>query len=148
MLTYYYPVAFILSLVLTIAYAYRWHKHFDIYFTLTFTFIPLVNLGYVMIGRAVNLEEALNAQRVIYLGGCFLIYFIMLGIFSFCQIEISKLVRTVTLALISVLYCFVLTMGIAPFFYKNVSFVQENGHFVLIREYGPVHTVFIIALLL
>ena len=82
MISYYYPAAFIISLILTITYAYRWHKHFVVYFTLTFTLIPLVNLGYVLIGRATGLEEALIAQRIIYLGGCFLIYFLMLGIFK------------------------------------------------------------------
>ena len=148
MISYYYPVAFIISLILTITYAYRWHKHFVVYFTLTFTLIPLVNLGYVLIGRATGLEEALNAQRIIYIGGCFLIYFLMLAIFSFCQIEVSKLVRTVSLTLLSVLYCFVLTMGVAPFFYKTVTYEQKNGQYFLIREYGPAHTVFIIALLL
>ena len=148
MISYYYPAAFIISLILTITYAYRWHKHFVVYFTLTFTLIPLVNLGYVLIGRATGLEEALNAQRIIYIGGCFLIYFLMLAIFSFCQIEVSKLVRTVSLTLLSVLYCFVLTMGVAPFFYKTVTYEQKNGQYFLIREYGPAHTVFIIALLL
>ena len=146
MLTIYYMTAFILSAVLTITYAYQWHKTFDVYFTLVFTMIPLVNLGYVLRDAAVSLDSALNAQKIIYIGGCYLIFFIMLSIFNMCRVRVSRLVRTLIFLFISVIFGFVLTIGIYPFFYRDASFEMVDGRGVLTRTYGPVHTIFYIML--
>jgi len=148
MFMWYYIGTFLASFFLTIVYAARWNKRFDIYLTLIFTMIPLVNLGNAMMGLAKVLEEALLAQRIIYIGGCFQIFFIMLNICSLCQIEISKSVKTIALLILSVLYLFVQTIGYYPFFYSRVSFEIIDGHGVLHRTYGPVHAVFVAAVIL
>ena len=144
MITNYYIGAFIASFVLTIIYTYRWHKHFNVYFTLVFTLIPLVNLGYVLLALSQHLDAALAAQKIIYIGGCFLLFFITMSIFSLCQIEISKLYRTLTIIFITAVYFLVLTIGYLPVFYRNVSFEIVDGQGVLRREYGPAHTIFYI----
>lgn len=141
-LLYYYSAAFILSFILTVAFAYRWHKHFAVYFTVVFTLIPLVNLGYVFRELSHSLEAAVISQKVIYVGGCFLVYFIMLSIFSLCQVPVSKLGRTVMLAFVALIYASVLTIGYSPLFYSRVSYETVGGHGVLVREYGPMHSIF------
>ncbi len=142
MVLWYYIGLFLASFILTIIYALMWHKHVNVYFTLVFIIIPLVNLGYVMLAFSRGLESALSAQRIIYIGGCFLIFFIMLSIFSTCDIEIPKPIKMFTLVIISVIYLFVLTIGYLPVFYSSVSFEIVGDHGVLMREYGPMHTVF------
>ena len=142
MALWYYMGLFLVSFILTIIYAARWHKRFDVYFTLIFTIIPLVTLGYVMLALSTGLESALLAQRIIYIGGCFLVFFIMLAIFSLCHIEIPKPAKVFTFVFISIIYLFVLTIGYLPVFYTSVSFRIVEGHGVLSRQYGPMHTVF------
>ena len=142
MALWYYITLFILSFIMTNIYAAKWHKHFDVYFTLVFTMIPLVNLGYMMLALSKGLESALFAMRIIYIGGCFLIFFIMLSIFSLCGITVPKTVKVCTLIFLSILYLSVLTIGFLPWFYTNVSFEIVNGYGILHREYGPAHTVF------
>ena len=142
LMLYYYVTAFILSFILTVVFAYRWHKHFAVYFTVVFTLIPLVNLGYVFRELSQSLEGAVISQKVIYVGGCFLVYFIMLSIFSLCQVPITKLGRTAMLVFVGLVYASVLTIGYYPFFYSKVSYEIVDGHGVLVREYGPMHTTF------
>ena len=67
MALWYYITLFILSFIMTNIYAAKWHKHFDVYFTLVFTMIPLVNLGYMMLALSKGLESALFAMRIIYI---------------------------------------------------------------------------------
>ena len=139
---YYYTAVFALSLVLSIIFAYRWHRHFDIYFTLIFTLIPLVNLGYVMRFLAKTLDSAIMAQKIVYLGGCYLIFFITLCVFRLCGIPIRRLGSTLTLTAVSAVYGLVFTIGYYPVFYKEVSFKITEGQGILLRRYGPGHTVF------
>ena len=138
----YYFILFITSFVLTLIYAYCWHRHFDVYLTLIFTLIPLVNLGYTFRAAATNLEEAVVAQKFIYIGGCFLIYFITRLIFSLCNIRIAKSLRMLAFGVIFAIYMSVLTIGYASVFYTDVSFEIIRGHGVLLRSYGPCHTIF------
>ena len=142
MINLFYLISFILSLLLTIAYAWNWHRHFDICFTLVFALIPIVNLGYVLRMNAAGLNEALLAQKIIYLGGCFLIYFIMRTILSLCRIPFSRTMRTLSLFFITCVYCTVLTIGTSPIFYSFASLENIDGHAVLLRKYGPAHAVF------
>lgn len=144
----FYEAVFFVSLVLSLAYAYMWHKHFDVHFTLIFIFIPLSNLGYVLLSRAHSLESALYANRMIYLGGCYLIVFIMFSIFNMCNINIPKSVRLLMFLLSSLIYLSVLTTGIKKYFYKYVSFKRENGCGILYnKQYGFMHTVFLIMII-
>ena len=148
MVSAYYLASFLISFALTLVYAYKWHRHFDLYTVLMYVLIPLVNLAYVFLDRSTELQSALNAQKIIYIGGCFLIYFIMFSIFNLCDIRVSKPVRTLSLVIISVIYLFVLTIGEAPYFYTRVSLTMIDGRAVLDRSYGPVHTIFYILLVL
>ena len=70
----YYSITFAISLVLSLVYVQIWHKHFDVHFTLIFTFVPIANLGFLLGVLSVNLEEAILANDIKYLG-CFLMLF-------------------------------------------------------------------------
>ena len=142
MISQYYLFSFLLSFLLTIAYAWNWHRHFDVCFTLVFTLIPIVNLGYVLRMNANNLESILSAQKIIYLGGCFLVYFIMRTILSLCRIPFSRVMRTLALFFISCVYSTVLTIGSSPIFYSSARYEVIDGQAVLLREHGPAHHVF------
>ncbi len=143
----FYLITFIVSFILTILYAFHWRKHFEVSLTLVFVLIPLVNLGYVWFAYSRNLQSAVISQKVIYVGGCFLIYFIMLSIFNLCDIPVKRIARMIGMAVVSVCYGLVLTIGYRPYFYKNISFEVVGGHGVLYREYGPGHTFFYVVVL-
>ena len=60
----FYSVLFVMSLVLTLIYAYRWNKHYDINLTLTFVLMPVTIYGYVIMNSADTLHAALNGKKL------------------------------------------------------------------------------------
>ncbi|MBO4610258.1 MAG: HD domain-containing protein [Lachnospiraceae bacterium] len=148
MITLYYGLVLAASLVCTTIYMYMWHKHFDTNFTLIFTFVPVACIGYFFSSIAQNLGEALFAQRITYLGACFLQLFIVESIFNLCRIEIGKWVRTAMFLLITAVYAPVLNVGFGTSFYRSASFEIVNGRGILTREYGPAHTAIYIVYML
>ena len=138
----YYRLMLIISVILMLVFAGQQFKHVDLGFSVSFVLIPIVNLGYLELARSFDLHDAILANKITYLGGCYLNTFLFLGVLSLCHIEISKVARTTLLAAVSVLYAFVLSIGRKPYFYTNVEAERVNGAMVLIKDYGPVHTLF------
>ena len=143
MVAAYYGISFLASLVLLVLYMFIWHKHFDVHITLIFLLVPLSNLGYYLLTRANTLGEALMANRVIYIGGCYLLLIITLSVFSLCHIKLSRWVRAGMLLASTLVYLSVLTIGASPAFYRTVTFEVIDGMGTLKKEYGPMHTVFL-----
>lgn len=146
--TIFYGVLFLISLCFAAGYVYIWHKHFDVNFNMIFTLVPVACLGYYLLADSVNLESALAAQQIVYIGGCFLQLFIVLSIFNLCKINIPKWVRTAMFAACALVYGSVLTVGHTKIFYSSVDFVIADGVPVLLREYGFMHTVFYVVLII
>ncbi|MCR5294709.1 MAG: HD domain-containing protein [Lachnospiraceae bacterium] len=146
-LSYYYCV-FALALVFSGIYVYMWHKHFNSSFTMIFTLVPVSCLGYIFYAGSTNLEGAVAAIQITYVGGCFLQLFIVLNIISLCGIDLASWVRTAMFAVCAICFGAVLTIGRRDYYYKSVSFEMRDGSGVLIREYGVMHTVFYAVLVL
>ena len=138
----YYDVVFALSLLLLLIYTFMWHRHFDVLITLMFVLVPITNLGYSLLARAENLQAALNANKLTYLGGCYQLLVIMLVVFSLCKINLNRWLRTGFLALSTLVYLASLTSGSLPWFYRSVRFERVDGAALLWKEYGFMHTVF------
>ncbi len=139
-MTVYYEILFGLSVLLTLIYLAIWHKHFDVHISLIFAFIPIANLGYAMMAHARDLNTALTAAKITYIGGCFLALFITQSIFGLCHIKLKRWMSAVLTGISMVSYSFALTMGNAPYFYKTVSFEIDKGMGRLIKTYGFAHT--------
>ena len=82
MVVFFYNSMLALSLVLTLVYLFLWHKHFDVHITLVFALVPVTNLGYTLMANASDLNSALVARKLTYLGGCYLLLMILLIVFS------------------------------------------------------------------
>lgn len=136
----YYEILFGLSVALTLIYILRWHKHFDVHISLIFAFIPVANLGYAMLAHAANLEAALLAVKVTYIGGCFLSLFITQSIFGLCHIELKRWMHAVLMLMSLASFALVLTIGNSPIFYKTVEFDFYKGMSLLTKTYGWGHT--------
>lgn len=139
-MTAYYEILFGLSVLLTLIYIVIWHKHFDTHISLIFAFIPVANLGYAMMAHSRSLDAAIDAAKLTYIGGCFLVLFITQSIFSLCHIELKRWMSAVMTVICLVSYAFALTMGSKPWFYKTVSFEIDKGMGRVIKTYGFAHT--------
>ena len=138
-----YVFPFVASVILTVIYIAMWHKHFDVHLSLIFTCIPISQMGYVALAYSRNIEAAVLANKIIYIGGCFLPLLITLSIMSLCKINIPNSVSALLFLSAFGIYGTVWTIGIAPLFYSSYDFAVINGIGQLVnKEYGFAHTSF------
>ena len=142
----YYEITFAITVVLAIFYVFIWNKHFDVNITAIFLLVPIANLGYVLEVMATDLGSAITAQKIVYIGGCFCPYFVTMSILNLSAIEVKRWIRTVFFILNAGIYLSVMTIGYLGLFYKGVTLENIDGTWILVKDYGPMHTVFHIAL--
>ncbi|MBQ6121803.1 MAG: HD domain-containing protein [Clostridia bacterium] len=142
MITAYYDILFLLSLVLGLAYVFMWHKHYDVHITLVFVFVPVSNLGYTMLCRAQTLGEALIANRLSYTCGLYLLPILVFSVFSLCQLHLNRWVRVGILGVNTLLFLSIGGVGENTLFYRSIAFERVGDMVILTKEYGPLHTAF------
>lgn len=134
--------------LLLLIYAARWQKSFNVYYTLIFTIVPVAVLGCFFRSVSKTAEEAFMAQKIVYIGGCFLVYFITLAILDLCSFSVPKIVRTVTLLINSLLFLSIQTTEYTGLFYTKYGITKVNSGVYLTRSYGPLHTVYMTVLII
>ncbi len=144
MVILFYKACVGLSAVMLLLFVMEWRKNAAFEYMFTFALVPVVNLGYVWLADSDNLEEAMIAQKIIYIGGCFLNLFLLFGIFSICNIKLKSWVKTLLIFAAFLMYGGTLTMDKGELYYKSVTFKKVGELTLLEKEYGPIHTVFYI----
>ena len=142
MASLFYGSVFVASLICTAVYIYIWHKRFDVNFTLIFTLVPISCMGYLLQSVCRNAEEAMISVKIVYAGGVFLQLFMMLSIFNFCRIEISRLTRVLLFTVGTFIYASILSIGYTDLFYKELTLKIVGGNTILQKTYCWMHTVF------
>ena len=143
----FYLICLILSCFCTVLFVIRYTRQVPIQFPLIFLILPIVQMGYLMFSMSSNLEEALLATKIIYLGGCFIQTFVLFSILHIYRIHLRKTFQTTLYAIAVIMYGFVLTIGFNSSFYKSAEFeITADGARLLHKEYGMVHSLFYVQL--
>lgn len=122
-------------------------KKRDVWLLFVFVSVSLCNLGYFMISVSPSLGSALNSNRIAYLGSVFLPFFMLMMVLRFCGMKRSKPLM-ITLVTVGVLMLGITTSpGILPIYYSTVDIEIVDGVTTLIREYGPLHTLYYVYLI-
>lgn len=145
MLIYYVLMAAFATCNLAI-FAASQNKRANTYFALLFYLAFISNFGYLALAMSTNLEEALLANKICYFGGCFLPVCIFLAILQICNYSMPRIYCFLLFAASIIMYICVLSTGYCDIYYKSVSLSNVNGVSVLVKEYGPMHTVYYILL--
>lgn len=141
----FYELTFALSLALSILYVLIWNKHYDINISAIFILIPIANIGYLFLSLSTNVGEATICNKIIYLGGCFLTFFITMSVWNLCNIKVSRYIRFLLFALSTLMYILVLTIGYRDYYYKEFYLDESTGKFV--KVYGIGHAFFYVLVL-
>lgn len=141
-----YGVAAVLSLALLVLYCCIAKKK-DPWYLLLFASIMVVNIGYFALAISQDLSEALLANRVSYLGSVFLPLSMLMIIVGATHVRVPKWLPGVLLGLAVVMFLIAASPGYLPIYYKDVSFAMVNGAATLIKEYGPLHVLYLVYLL-
>lgn len=139
-----YAVAFLASILMLALLLVIAQNQNITYYLLTFVMIIICNMGYYSLSTAESLETALMGHRLIYLGGVFVPTFLLFSTMKLCRMEIPKWLVMALLGLSTIVLFFAFSVGYRGSYYKNVSIGHENGMTYLIKEYGPMHKLFIL----
>ena len=139
----FYVIMALASLVILLIYTLgKVRKH--LWMILLQLSVCVVNLGYLAFSLSSNVSEALLANRISYIGNVYMILFLLLSISNACGVKFSKVFDSLLLIISSIMLVFSLTQGYLDLFYKNVEFTVIDGFVRLIKEYGYMHTVYVI----
>ena len=141
-----YGTCAVLSLVLLVIYCYAIRQK-ETWFLLLFCAIFVANIGYLSLSVAKNLEEALLANRIVYLGSVFLPMSVMMIILKITKIRYKSWLPGVLTALISIVFLITASPGYSDIYYKEVSFEIVNGVPTLHKVYGLFHDLYLIYIL-
>ena len=141
-----YGVTAVLALLLLIGYCSISQKK-DLWFLLLFTSVLVVNTGYFVLSVSRDLEEALLANRLSYLGSVFLPMSMWMIILNITSISYRKWLPGLLLVIAAAVFLIAASPGYLDIYYKEVFFERIDGVSVLKKVYGPLHGIYLIYLL-
>lgn len=133
-----YGIIFAISLLMIIAYFLVDRKR-DIWLLLLFVCVAVCDLGYFLLSVAKDLNFALWANRIAYLGNIFLPFPVLMMIMNLSRSKYPKYLPGILIAINTVVLFIASSVGWLPIYYKDVSFEITNGVGTLIKDYGPLH---------
>ena len=131
-----------LSLLIFIGYCFA-IKEKIVWFYLLFASIMIVNTGYLALSLAGNLDFALSANRIAYLGSVFLPFSMLMILADACKIKIRRYVSISLVVTALLVFLIAASPGILDIYYSSVSLGQVNGTSILIKEYGSWHSIYL-----
>ena len=142
----FYYLMFAISLLLPVVYAFIFHKHYDASLTIMVVIVPIINMSFVVMGNALNIEEAIAALRMTYMGGCFVLLASMFLIFNICGIKLKGWMRAIFVAISIAVYSTTLTIGHSDIFYVGMPTLANayGASYIADKQYGIMHTIFYI----
>lgn len=141
-----YFAAAILSFLLLICCCFVVRKK-KTWFIVLFSSVLVVNIGYTLLSKSAGLSFALMANRVAYLGSVFLPLAMLMIILDASGTKYPKWLHGVLGALSIIVFLIAASPGILPIYYSSVSFEVVNGVGTLVKEYGPLHPLYLVYLI-
>jgi len=120
----------------------------EIWLLLLFVSVFIVNLGYFLLSISKTLDRALAANRIAYFGNVFLSFFMLMIIIDLCKIKYRKWLPILLAAVSVMVFVIAASPGYLTVYYKTVSIEIKDGVTRLVREYGPLHSLYYIYLFL
>ncbi len=117
-------------------------------FVLLLAVVLVANGGYYAIAESIDLDEAILATKVSYVAGIFGPLLIFLVVCDICKVNIPGWLKALMHFVQALIYMSVLTAGSTGFFYKSFQFHQGEYGSYLTKTYGPLHTVYVIFMVL
>jgi len=145
-LTFVYGAVAILSVMLVICYL-LWEKRKEKTFFLLFICVAVANCGYFLQSVSETLPGALWSNRISYLGSAYLVLLLLLIVMNVCQWKPQKWVTVTLVSISTAVFLLAASANLFGLYYKSVDLVTINGMTRLVKEYGPLHTLYPIYLL-
>lgn len=142
-----YVVTTTIAFVLLVGYC-AVTKRKNVSFILLFTAVFVINLGYTFGSASKTLEEAMLANKIAYVGAVFLPLFMLMIIMEECRCKPSRLFISVLMCISGGMFFLTMTPGYTPWYYESVELIFVNGGAKLVKNYGPMHKLYYVYLIL
>lgn len=141
-----YVLALIISITMIYVLVNTDNSHNQRFILLMFVSIAVSNVGYLALVTSRTLESAILANKISYLGGCFLPMFMLMVIMELCDMRKSRSIVTALFIYSMIVMILVCTIGYSRIYYQEVHVVTEYGVTYLEKTYGPTHILYSILL--
>lgn len=141
-----YGITALLALLLLVGYC-RVRRDGDPWFLLLFISVLVVNTGYLALAVSDNLQQALWANRLSYLGSVFLPLSMFMIILKVTNIPYRKWLVFILAIVAAIVFLIAATPGFCGIYYKEVYFQTATGVASLRKVYGPLHGSYLFYLL-
>ncbi len=146
----YYGGLFAISFLMTIFYAYRWHKQFNVDMTVFFVLMPVVNLAYFIMYSAHDLAVSKALLIFVYVGACFLPWFTTMCELDLCKIRVERAFSLITFSFCSLVLLCDIVLRDTNLLYSSLTLERVGSAWVLNKVYGSfqiVHYIFVLIFL-
>jgi DNA-binding CsgD family transcriptional regulator len=141
-----YGTAALLSLVLLVGCLFSVREK-RFWFIALFFSVLVVNVGYALLSVSSHLKMALWANRVSYLGSVFLPLSMLMIILNVTNTPYKKRIPSILFGIAVIVFLIAASPGILPIYYKQVTFAVVDGVSTLVKDYGPLHPIYLVYLL-
>lgn len=147
MVTGFYLMVLLIAVVMTAGILIK-NRKVDNAFILFSVLLTINSFGYYMLSVSDTLETAIWANKIMYVGGCYLPFVVFLVVTRLCNIRVNNYFKYGLLGYATVVLGFVMTIGHNDWYYKSVELVQGNGFKYLVKEYGTFHILYPVMMVL
>ncbi len=118
------------------------NKKVNYYFMILMIIMAISNGGYLALGLSDTVEEAVLANKIAYIGGCFTSPVMIFLICSICKINLNKWLRCGIYIYCFIVYGMILTTDYNGLYYTKSSIDKFGDVTILANTYGPGHAFF------
>jgi len=139
-----YEICFLVSL-LVLLFLTAYGKGVDPKAIIMAIIIAVGNGGYYALYLASNAEEAILANKVMYITGMFGPLLMFLIICNVCMIRIPDTIQMIMYVVQVGLYLSVCATGRSTLFYRTIAFDNSGNGAYLSKTYGPMHMAYLVS---
>ncbi len=111
----------------------------DIYTVLLMSAVVVANGGYLTVAVSKTVDAAVIGNSLIYLGGCYLPFFVFSIGANLTGINVPHRVNIFLVSVSTFVIGCTFTVGRSALYYRSVAIEDAGGFTVMVKEYGPLH---------
>lgn len=141
MVTVIYFLTFLASVFMVVRFLLR-NRRTDRDYVIFGIVVSLNTLGGWLIAQSETVEQAIMANKIMYVGACYVLLVLSIILARLSNIYISKKLLLVLTGFCTLILGLVMTIGYSDIYYRSVKLIDAGGYHYLIKDYGPAHQLF------
>lgn len=147
MLAYYAITAAIATITFLLFISEYENRKTNYYYLVLVMLMMVANAGYLAVAISTTLEEAILANKILYLGGCFIQPVTLFLMCTLANCKLKPWIKYLNYGVSVLVYAMVLTIGYSDLYYKDVYLKTYKDVTVIGHTYGIGHTFFYIVVI-